>query len=105
MAATVQTVRSKTARTARWWRRRRERKQVLEELRKIVPFVDEHTPLLELLQKVIDYITELQELLNNSSVDATERKENVSPWRTSESGCKPYTYPCAYYSSPFTRST
>ncbi|KAL3990005.1 Helix-loop-helix DNA-binding domain family protein [Acanthocheilonema viteae] len=102
MAATIQTIRLKTTKTARWSRRRRERKQVLEELRKMVPFVNEHTPLLELLQKVIDYITELQELLNNSSMDAVQSKENVSPWRTNEPGCKIYTYPCAYYSSPYT---
>lgn len=60
MAAKIQTVRSKTTKSAKWWARRRERKQVLEELRKIVPLVNEQTPLLELLQKVIDYITELQ---------------------------------------------
>lgn len=60
MATTIQTIRSRTTKSARWSKRRRERKQVLEELRKIVPFVNEHTPLLELLQKIIDYITELQ---------------------------------------------
>ncbi|CAG9537064.1 unnamed protein product [Cercopithifilaria johnstoni] len=96
MAATMQTIRSKTTKSARWSKRRRERKQVLEELRKIVPFVNAHTPLLELLQKVIDYITELQELLNNSSMAAIESKENLSPWKINEANCKIYNYPCAY---------
>lgn len=52
--------RKRTGRLAGWLKRRRERKQVLGKLRQIVPFVNENTPLLELLQRIIDYITELQ---------------------------------------------
>ncbi|OZC09339.1 Helix-loop-helix DNA-binding domain protein [Onchocerca flexuosa] len=90
--ATIQTIRSKTTKSAKRSKRRREQKKVLEELRKIVPYVNKHTPLLELLQKVIDYIAELQELLNNSSMVAVEDKENISPWRTNELEHKIYAY-------------
>ncbi|EFO16010.1 hypothetical protein LOAG_12498 [Loa loa] len=93
---TIQTVRSRTTKFVRWSKRRHERKQVLEELRRIVPFVNEHTPLLELLQKVIDYITELQELVNNSSVNTIENKENIISWRRNDSNYKTSTNNCAY---------
>ncbi|VDN85732.1 unnamed protein product [Brugia pahangi] len=101
----IQTVRSRATKSARCSKKRRERKQVLEMLRRMVPFVNEHTPLLELLQKVIDYITELQELLNNPSTNAIESKENILPWRLNESGHKIHTYHCTYHSSSFAKSS
>lgn len=60
-SAATQTVTWRNKRD-KWYKKRNEQKQVLEQLRKIVPFVNEHTPQLELLQKVIDYITDLQVL-------------------------------------------
>ncbi|VDP11836.1 unnamed protein product [Onchocerca flexuosa] len=73
--ATIQTIRSKTTKSAKRSKRRREQKKVLEELRKIVPYVNKHTPLLELLQKVIDYIAELQ--LSHEQVDFETNRCNI----------------------------
>uniref|UniRef100_A0A0M3I9V6 BHLH domain-containing protein n=1 Tax=Ascaris lumbricoides TaxID=6252 RepID=A0A0M3I9V6_ASCLU len=58
---------------------RRERKETLAKLQRIVPTAREGISQLELLQRIIDYIADLQAQVDSFNKEQHENKENVKP--------------------------